>query len=204
MNKIHQYYIENYIYAKPAGVTRTPRGVFVFFIYDQTNALLWGLDLSSRLTHSPKFSSDLKGSILWSRQLSPKDFFANQPPPQLTYGLTYHPKIPSLTNSRLQVSLNYTFEQFQHPRIITVNEFLNANQQGINRFSEDASDFDLLAPPPAYLLTNIRWTSSWKQLSWRFEIRNLFNVSYRNYTDRLRYFADDLGRNFLLGLSFRF
>ncbi|MCB0634232.1 MAG: TonB-dependent receptor [Lewinella sp.] len=197
-------YIENYIYAKPAGVTRTPRGVFVFFIYDQTDALLWGIDLSSRWTHSPKFSSDLKGSFLWSAQLSPTDYFAGQPPPQLTYGLTYHPEIPHLNNSQLQISLNYTFQQFQHPRIITVDEFLRANQEGINRFSDDARDFDLLAPPPAYLLTNIRWTSAWKQLGWRLEVRNLFNISYRNYTDRLRYFADDLGRNFLLGLTFRF
>lgn len=194
-------YIENFIFSKPAGVTRTPRGVFAFFIYDQTDALLWGLDFQSEWTHSPAFTSKIGGSYLWSRQLNPTDFFAAQPAPQLTYGLTYQPKIPWMSDGRLQLLLDYTFEQSQHPRIITVEEFLFASQQGITRFNPGALDFDILPPPPAYLLTHVRWTSSWKNLQYRFEVRNLFDVSYRNYTDRMRYFADDLGRNFILTIT---
>jgi len=195
-------YISNFIYSKPAGITRTPRGSFVFFIYDQTDALLWGVDVSSRWTHSPQFTSEAKGSFLWSKQLSPADFFAAQPAPQLTYGLNYQPKISWLSEGQLQIRFDYTFEQFQHPRTITVEEFLFAGQEGIDRFTGDAADFDLLPPPPAFLLTNLRWTSSWKKLHYSLEARNLFNVSYRNYTDRLRYFADDLGRNFLVSLTY--
>ncbi|WP_273445806.1 TonB-dependent receptor [Neolewinella agarilytica] len=194
-------YINNFIYSKPAGITRTARGSFVFFIYDQTDALLWGVDASSRLTHSPRFSSEAKGSFLWSKQLSPADFFANQPAPQLTYQLDYEPNISWLAESKLQLRFDYTFQQFQHPRIITVEDFLFAAQQGINRFSENALDFDLLPPPPAYLLTHASWTSRWKKLQLRLEVRNLFNVSYRNYTDRMRYFADDLGRNFMTTIT---
>jgi iron complex outermembrane receptor protein len=189
-------YVSNFIYSKPAGITRTARGSFVFFIYDQTDALLWGVDASSSWTHSPQFTSGVKGSFLWSKQLSPADFFANQPAPQLTYQLGYQPKIDWLAASKLQLRFDYTFEQFQHPRVITVEDFLFAAQQGIDRFSENALDFDLLPPPPAYLLTHASWTSRWKKLQLRCEVRNLFNVSYRNYTDRTRYFADDLGRNF--------
>lgn len=195
-------YVNNFIYSKPAGITRTPRGSFVFFIYDQTDALLWGVDVNSRWTHSPRLASEAKGSFLWSKQLSPADFFAAQPPPQLAYGLTYRPEVSWLAEGRLNLQIDYTFQQFQHPRTITVEEFLFAGQQGISRFADDAQDFDLLPPPPAYLLTHINWSSRYKKLHYRLEARNLFNVSYRNYTDRLRYFADDLGRNFLLTLTF--
>ena len=144
-------FIENYIYAKPAGLTRTPRGYFVFFIYDQTDALFWGIDMTNRWKHSPKFSSTAKGSILWAKQLSPSDFFAGMPPPRLSYELTYRPKGQILKNSQLKLSLDYTFEQFQNPRILTVDEFLAGSAEGVNRFAEDASDFDLLAPPPSLL-----------------------------------------------------
>lgn len=196
-------YIDNFIYSKPAGITRTARGSFVFFIYDQTDALFWGIDLNSEWTHSPKFTSELTGSLVWAQQLDPTDYFAAQPPPQLAYGLTYKPNISWLPEGKFEVELDYTFEHFQHPRTITVEDFLFSFQQDINRFAEDASDFDLQDPPPAYLLTSLKWGSSWKHLSYRFEVRNVFDVSYRNYTDRLRYFADDLGRNFLLTLTFQ-
>jgi len=35
-------------------------------------------------------------------------------------------------------------------------------------------------------------------------IDNLFNVSYRDYLNRLRYFADELGINVIMGLNLNF
>jgi len=43
-------YIENYIFSKAAGITSTARGPFIFNIYDQTDALFWGIDLHMRST----------------------------------------------------------------------------------------------------------------------------------------------------------
>jgi iron complex outermembrane receptor protein len=196
-------YVENFIYSKPAGLTRTPRGFFVYFIYDQTDALFWGLDLTAEWTHSRLFTSNVRGSYLWSQQIDPNDNFAGQPPAKLSYEISYTPKIKGLENHTLKFYLAYTFEQFQHPRILTVDEFLFANQNGVDRFKDDASDFDLLPPPDGYLMSNFSWSANWKKLGWRFQVRNIFNVSYRNYTDRLRYFADDLGRNFILSLTYQ-
>jgi iron complex outermembrane receptor protein len=196
-------YIKNYIYSKPGGLTRTPRGFFVYFLYDQTDALFWGVDLSSRIEHSPQFSSNFSGSYLWSKQVQPNDFFVGQPPANLRYAIEYRPKWQLLDDNRFQFTALYTFEQFQHPRIITVDEFLNPDDNGINRFVEDASDFDLLPPPEGFFLAHFSWKAAWKKIGWRFQVRNIFNTSYRNYTDRLRYFADDLGRNFVLSLSYR-
>lgn len=197
-------YIENYIFSKPAGLTRTARGFFLYYIYDQTDALFWGVDISSRITHTKLLSSDIKGSYLWSKQLASNDFFVGQPPANLSYDLSYTPSWKGMGETRFTFQLNYTFEQFQHPRIITVEEFLNAFQTDVDLFVDDASDFDILAPPPGYFLANAAWESSWKELQWRLQVRNIFNTSYRNYTDRLRYFADDLGRNIVLSLSYKF
>lgn len=197
-------YIENYIFSKAAGVTRTPRGYFVFNIYDQTNALLWGIDLYSELKHSSKFTSILKGSYLWSKQTDDRDFFIGQPPPQINYALSYQRSLSFLDKTVFEIGFNYTFEQFQHPRIITVEEFIYAFQnEDLVLFQGDAPDFDILPPPSGYFLTNFSWKSSYKKFEWQFQVRNVFNTSYRVYTDRIRYFADDLGRNFILSLTYR-
>ena len=195
--------IENYIYAKPGGVTRTTRGYFVYYIYDQTDALIWGIDLHTSWDHHEQWSSVLKGSYLWAKQIDENDFFAEQPPARLDYSLAYSPSSRGLKDQLFSLGLNYTFEQFQHPRILSVSEFLNANQSDTNRFADDASDFDILAPPPGFLLTNLGWEASWKELEWRVQVKNLFDVSYRNYTDRLRYFADNIGRNVSVSLTYR-
>ncbi len=195
-------YIQNYIYSKPAGITRTPRGFFVFFIYDQSDALFWGIDVSTEWEHNLRFNSTLKASYLWAQQLNPKDNFAQQPPAKIDYQLAYTPSIPFFSETKFTIDASYTFEQFQHPRIINVEEFLFAHQEGIDRFKEDASDFDILAPPPGYVLTNLGWKASKGKFTWQVQFNNIFNVSYRNYTDRLRYFADDLGRNLILSMEY--
>ena len=197
-------YIKNYIFAKAGGVTLTPKGYFIFNIYDQSDALFWGIDMHNEWTHSKAFSSVFKGSYLWSKQTDDNDFFIGQPPAQLEYELSYRPNLPILKKSEFQIGFNYTFEQTQHPRILTIDEFLYAFQGDVIRFGENAPDFDILPPPPGFLLTDFSWKSSFKNFSWQFQIRNVFNTSYRVYTDRLRYFADDVGRNFVLSLNYRF
>lgn len=197
-------YIENYIFSKPGGITRTARGFFIFNVYDQTDAIIWGIDMHNEWQHSPAFSSIFKGSYLWSKQIKDDDPFVGQPPAQLGYTFRYQPSISFLGNTTFELAFDYTFEQFQHPRILTVDEFLFAFQKDIVRFGDDAADFDILPPPPGYFLTNFTWSSSFKKFQWQFQIRNLFNTSYRVYTDRLRYFADDMGRNFILTLTYQF
>ena len=196
-------YIQNYIYSKPAGVTRTARGYFAFFIYDQTDALFWGLDMTNEWTHSQNFRSELKGSYLWAKQLNPEDFFAGLPPVRLDYAINYNSELFGLDKSRFRLGLSYTFEQFQHPRIFTLDDFLFAAANGLTRFDADAADFDILPPPSGFFLADFSWVATIKKLEWRFQVRNLLNTSYRNYTDRMRYFADDLGRNFILTLSYK-
>ena len=195
-------YVQNYIYSKPAGVTRTPRGVFAFFIYDQTDALFWGVDLSAKWKHNSLFSSTAKGSYLWVQQVNPKENFAQMPPAKVEYLAEYRPKIPGFTNSRITLDLSYTFEQFQHPRIIEVEEFLQANTLEIDRFRENAADFDILPPPQGFFLANAAFQGNTGKFSWQLQVRNMLNTRYRVYTDRMRYFADDLGRNVVLGVSY--
>ncbi|MEM7510087.1 MAG: TonB-dependent receptor [Bacteroidota bacterium] len=197
-------YIQDYIYSKPAGITRRPRGFFVYFIYDQTDALFWGADVQASWQHHSQWESTFKGSYLWSKQIERNQFFAEQPPAQLSYKLEYTPSIRKVSNTSFGVEGMYTFEQTQHPDILTIDEFLFANSLGINRFGEDASDFDILAPPDAFFLMNAYARVSFDNFIIMAQGQNLLNTSYRRYTDRLRYFSDDIGRNIILSLTYQF
>ncbi|MEQ9300737.1 MAG: TonB-dependent receptor [Cyclobacteriaceae bacterium] len=194
-------YIKNYIFTKPAGVTTTVRGTAPYFIYDQTDALFWGVDVSAYVPHSAKMASRINASYLSSFQLDSKDFFAGQPPANIRYDFTYRPTIRPFSTSEVTLFVGYTFRQFQAPKVITVQELIDANP-GDDLFT-DQSDFDILPPPDGYFLVNLTWTSNIKRFGMQFQVKNFFNTRYRNYTDRLRYFADDLGRNFVLGLSYQ-
>jgi len=188
----------------PGGITRTPRGVFIYYITDQSNALFWGIDATTEWTHNPIFSSKLRGSYLWSKQISNDDFFVEQPPANLQYQLSIQPKIKGLNNLRILADVNYTFEQFQHPRILSFDEFINAFQLDIERFTGNAKDFDILPPPSGYLLVNLSVLTTWNNFEFQFGVKNLFNTSYRSNTDRLRYFADGVGRNVQVGVTYQF
>jgi iron complex outermembrane receptor protein len=68
---------------------------------------------------------------------------------------------------------------------------------------------DISTPPPAYHLVgaNLKWgpydfLSSKVNIS--LSIDNLFDSSYRNYLNRLRYYADEQGRNVLLQIKFSY
>jgi iron complex outermembrane receptor protein len=88
--------------------------------------------------------------------------------------------------------------------VITVRDLLDAKLNEENLFAEDGSNFDFLPPPDDYLLASFVWSADYKPISFLFKVENLLNTSYRTYTDRLRYFADDLGINFSLSVKYKF
>ena len=68
---------------------------------------------------------------------------------------------------------------------------------------------DISSPPPAYHLIHFSSEATFEfnkkaQLNVVFGINNLFNTSYRNYLNRLRFFADEIGRNITLQLQLNY
>ena len=64
---------------------------------------------------------------------------------------------------------------------------------------------DFVAPPAGYYLLGFRASAEKQFKSIRLEghlgIENALNTRYRDYLNRQRYFADELGRNFTVGLE---
>ena len=67
---------------------------------------------------------------------------------------------------------------------------------------------DFVAPPPSYNIVSAK-ASAARQIGsnrWHFFIKadNLFNIDFRDYLNRQRYFANDLGINVSVGFGLKF
>ena len=77
---------------------------------------------------------------------------------------------------------------------------------------EPGQDFNfdnvVVLPPDAYYLLGASFASDIQLTKLRLRlfasVENALNISYRDYLNRLRYFADDLGINFKAGITVKF
>ena len=123
------------------------------------------------------------------------------PPAQWENGLTYTiPQLGRMEGFQLAVSVPMTFRQSRAPVVVSPRDITDTT------LPEKVFDF---APAPAgYTLINLR--AGFKlplgehSLGFTFTAENLLNTTYRNYMNRLRYYADDVGSNFIVRVSYNF
>jgi iron complex outermembrane receptor protein len=175
-------YVSPYINWLPGFINLTPmnapvqsvRGAFPGYYYLQSDALFTGIDATLEIRPNQQLSVKTTVGYVQGKYTSENRYPSFVPPFRLTGEITYHTSILNI--------------QVLGERI--------AQQRQYNTGS------DLLAPPPAYTLwhLNMALPESRKNKNWDFKLRisNVFNLSYRSYMDRFRYFMDMPGRNIAL------
>ncbi|MEQ6168921.1 TonB-dependent receptor [Ekhidna sp. MALMAid0563] len=188
-------WIQNYFFLRPYGLTNTVRGTFPYFIHDQTDALYAGLDVDISKEWTDAFSGELKVSYVYARDISNDQPFIGIPPLNVQASLTR--KIKNVT---LTLYPSWTARQTHQPTVIPAEAFAGSEEIVFDR----TGTFDFLPSPEAFFLMNVSLKYERDNLTARIAGENLLNTSYRRYTDQSRYFADDLGINFKLFLSYSF
>jgi iron complex outermembrane receptor protein len=122
----------------------------------------------------------------------------NMPPVNTKNEIAYNNK--ELKNLKISLQSEYVFAQ---------NEFPNNNFEVYLPITETYEEVDISSTPDAYHLLNLNASMDFKtskksSLTVGLGINNLFNTSYRNYLNLLRFYSDDMGRNFLLNLKFNY
>jgi iron complex outermembrane receptor protein len=179
--------IQDYIFLEPQEEFRlTIRGAFPVFLYQQTNANIAGLDLLLKYEPKQNLNFIAKYALVRGNDLTNDIGLVNIPSDNIFSSMTYTFKDgKKWKNNSLSFNGRYVFQQ--------------------KRITE-AQDF--LLPPNNYFLlglqvgTNYEWHDSDLKISLRAE--NLLNSTYRDYLNRLRYFADENGINVSLNLNYRF
>ncbi|MBK7640323.1 MAG: carboxypeptidase-like regulatory domain-containing protein [Bacteroidetes bacterium] len=169
-------YIFDFIYLEPQPEPiLTIRGAFPYFKYKQTDALLYGTDATLKFFPIPSLAFLVKGNFLIGKNKSTNTWLINMPSNTLGIGAEYVYNKNERNNFFLDINYNYAFRQKRFP----------------------IGDYAL--PPNGYSLLdlNVGYSVKMKKqkiaLSLAFE--NITNTKYRDYLDRLRYYADLPGFN---------
>lgn len=194
-------YIKDFILLEPNGIEQTIRGAFPVFAYRQTEARLFGFDLSLGYQFGQNFSLQSDFSYVNGEDLSKDRPLINMPPINWQNSLSY--SIEKWNNLNLFLSSQLVFEQTRFPDDDFSTPILN-NQTG--DFEEVL--VNISQPPGAYHLVNFRaempFELNFAKLQVALSVNNLLNSKYRSYLNRQRFYADEIGRNFLLQVKLNY
>jgi iron complex outermembrane receptor protein len=173
--------IGDFIYLQPTGEPElTIRGAFPVFQYAQDDVRLLGSEGSVQFTLARNWNWRSEFSIIRARNISLDEGLIGIPSDRMRHTLQWDNERHKID---AEISLEHVWEQTRVP-----------------------DDSDYAAPPAAYSLVHAGMGFSMlnDQLAMHLSVRNLFNVSYREYLNRLRYYADDTGRSIELRLYLNF
>lgn len=191
-------FIEDFILIEPTGVQQTLRGSFPVWEYRQTQARLLGFDIDNNVQVTDRFEFSNQFSLVKGKDVTFDRALINVPSASTRNSVTY--TMPSVNNLKLSLESNYVFRQ---------NEFPDTNFDVFLPETNTTEIVDISTPPDAYHLLNFRSSIDFaindkSNLNVGLMVNNLFDTSYREYLNRQRYFADDLGRNVLLQLKINY
>lgn len=199
-------YIFNYIYLRPTGITQNLRGTYPYFRYTQTDALFVGADFTAvwNLTRRIKVSPQV--SLLRASDVTNHDVLTYIPSNKYEVAVRFEePNQFALKKFFVESKIKYVAKQQNAPRVITPRQIQEGAEQGIDVFAGNDQIFDFMPAPDAYALVYLSTGFSIDRKKIRYDIRlaaeNLLNTEYREYTNRLKYYADDIGRNFTVSLK---
>ncbi|MBT1689076.1 TonB-dependent receptor [Dawidia soli] len=198
-------YIFNYIYLRPEGILRQVAGPAAYFRYTQTDALFTGVDITGQWQVAPAWKVTPRASLLRVTDERQHDYLVFIPTNRFDLGVRYEKKTLSRWKDFfVESQVRYVLKQYNAPRTITPRQLNDAKGQGENLLT-DGGNFDFQAAPASYALLNVAAGISLPGEKLRYDFRlgvdNVLNTSYREYTNRLRYFADEIGRNFIFSMK---
>ncbi|MEX0288676.1 MAG: TonB-dependent receptor [Flavobacteriaceae bacterium] len=190
-------FISDFILPEPTTVEFTIRGAFPVWGYRQTNARILGLDLTAYAKWHKQWRSDHQFFITKGTDTEQELPLINIPAANLRNTLTF--TATDLHGLRVALESQYVFRQNEFPPNLRVF----SPEQG----QEVA--FDINTPPEAYHLLGLDAEMQFNffeasKLTAGLNISNLLDTQYRDYLNRQRYFADNLGRNISIRLKFTY
>ena len=177
--------INNFIYLepKPGEFVLTVRGAFPLQQYVQTDAQLVGFDGTVNYDFAKDLNATLSYSMVRANDLNKSEAIIWMPA------------------DRYNFSLRRSFSGKFSP-------FIEGSLSHVARQGRVSDDRDFTAAPDAYQLIDLAFGASTtvgsNNLNLFIDVENLMNTSYRDYMNRLRYYADELGRNISIRFQYQF
>lgn len=186
---------ENFINQVPVGVQNSNRGVFPIWQYQQIAADIYGLDVDASLDFTDQLKWKGQFSTLRGKDRTNQEDLILMMPSNMKNALEYAPKFK---NFYVRLENETVWQQKNFP-------VRNFNVDFIENGNLVSKEVDYSTPPAGYTLFHISAGMDLvKNVNLNFKIQNLFNKNYRDYLNRIRFFAPEQGRNLVLTLQFKF
>lgn len=182
---LYRNHISNFIFQRPMpdSPVLTIAGAFPKVIYQQTNALLTGLDASVVYKPFAAVEINTKASFLRAKNKAINDWLIWMPADRFSSELVYNFRNGNMfSDSYISIEAQHVLKQTRIP--------------DENKFGKQ----DYKAAPGAYTLLGFNASTTVKiskkqPVIISIGIRNLLNTVYRDYLNSFRYFTDEAGRN---------
>ena len=199
--ELTSYYqtVSNYIFLKPIAIENTIRGSFPVWEYKQTQAHFIGSDFTISKDFT-LFTLQSIASYIYGYDNIAKDYITEMPPFTLKNQLRF--KNLKWLNLSFSIHHQWVAKQNLYPNYnFETQIFENNNWKTVT--------VAISNPPKAYNLFGFTATTQFNlnkkiTATSSINIDNLFNISYRNYLNRQRFFADETARNIVLKLHINF
>ena len=188
--------IKDYIFLLPTGVDATRSISAIVSEYQQAPKVnMRGFDADLSIQFSDQLS--YKAAAAWV-EVEEEDGtpLIDIPPFNFSHSLVF--KQTKKTPLEILLTSNYVAKQNRYPE---VNFEYNFFENGVIK----TELIDVSTPPDAYHILGLEvGTQLFNRIDTRVVIDNLTNVTYRNYLNRLRYFAAETGRSIRLEFTYLF
>jgi iron complex outermembrane receptor protein len=192
--------INNYIFLTPIEFETTIRGVFPVWEYQQTNALMTGFDIETHWKVNKNWQHQFSLAYVNGKDISANEALIDMPPLSI--------------NNKIQ----FTKKEWNHLLIELKSEIATRQTRfPDNNFKTNIIvdqklvevDVDISTPPKGYQLVHFYSEmkfNTFKKASTTlaFSVQNIFNNAYRDYLNRQRLFAYEMGRNLQLQLKINY
>lgn len=182
-------WINGYIYDEPerGKYITVISGSYPLFQYKQTDAFFRGIDFDVRLKPMQHLEYHLLSGLIWANEKRTGNYLPYIPSARFDHDLTWED---------IRIGKGNAWLQLKHRLVLKQTRFNPAS---------DLIDFT----PPTYNLFGFEAGIEWP-LSERNKLRillatdNLFNKEYKEYTNRSRYYAHDMGRDIRFSIGWFF
>ena len=182
-------WINGYIYDEPlkGRYVTVISGSYPLFQYKQTDAFFRGIDFDVRLRPIQHVEYHLLSGLIWANEKQTGNYLPYIPSARFDHDITWED---------IRVGKGNAWLQLKHRLVLKQTRFNPAN---------DLIDFT----PPTYNLFGLEAGIDWP-LGERNKLRmllaadNLFNNEYKEYTNRSRYYAHDMGRDIRFSIGWFF
>lgn len=181
-------WVSHYIYDEPTRENIVVvSGAYPVFQYKQTGAFIRGVDVDVHIRPWDEVDYRVFTALIWANESQTGNYLPYIPSARLTQQMTYTPRVGD--NLRLRLGINHRFVAKQ------------------TRFNPDADLVDFT--PDAYHLLGFEIGAEWKSEGGQMvELAlmgdNVLNKEYKEYTNRSRYYAHDMGRDIRCTLTWKF